>query len=497
MSARLLVLVAALCAAAAALASRPPPTHGPALRDFESYYAAGSTWRYGTDPYSRDVWRSERTIPGVDAGHDELLPFVGPPFALPLWDALARLPWSGAAVLWGAVMALGLATLAFASLRLAGGSVDALDGIAVLAFAAGFGPLTSGVALGQAAVVSCAAIALTPLLLRFPRPFPAAGAALVAALQPNLAIVLAARAGSRRTWIAFALAATFALGGSAIALANLGGLPHYLAVLRDHAGSERFIAIQVTLGAVARALGAPAPLAGTLALAAAALTVVLVALQCASKRYAPDARLALACAALPLAWPFAHEHDLTIAFLPCLLATRRALGTTWVLAAFASLAVAVDWLGLAQRGNGSTETALLTLAAALALAVLARGPLRPYHALPLLAAGAVVLVAAATRAHALPTWPDALPARFELTHQVPAPEVWRAEQLASGIGALDPVWGWLRLLSLAGCALVWAAAGVTLREPRATEPASPRRSGPSSTPLPPPAAAYPSWPETS
>ncbi len=492
MRARALVLAAGLVTVALAFALRPPPTQGPMLRDFESYYAAGATWRYHGDPYSRDVWRTEKDVPGVDAARDELLPFVGPPFALPLWDALARLPWGTATAVWSTVMGLALAVIAFGSLRVAGGRIDAFDAAAVLLLAAGFGPLTSGVALGQAAVVACAAIVATPLLLAVRRAPAAAAAALVAALQPNLAIVLAARAANRRSAIALTSAAALALGGSALALSENGGLAHYLAVLRDHAASERYIAIQITVGAVARALGAAAPAAAALALAAALTALALFALQLISRRYAPDARLALACAALPLAWPFAHEHDLTIAFLPCVVAVRRASGALWVAAALATLAVATDWLGLAQRPTGGTETVLLELAAALGLAVLARPPLRAYHAAPVLGCAAVALAARLASAHALPTWPDALPAGFGVAPTVPAPVAWHLEQLASGIGALDPAWAWLRLCSLAGCALLWLAASAAFREPRVTERVRRPRSGPSSTRHQPGAAAYPS-----
>ena len=55
------------------------------MRDFESYWAAGSAWSAGDDPYSRQIWRAERLVPGVNANREELLPFVGPPFGLPLW----------------------------------------------------------------------------------------------------------------------------------------------------------------------------------------------------------------------------------------------------------------------------------------------------------------------------------------------------------------------------------------------------------------------------
>lgn len=441
---------------------RPAPTQGPALRDFESYYAAGVTWYYRGDPYGREVWRTERTIPGVVAARDELLPFVGPPFGLPLWSALGALPWPAAILVWEAVLVLALAAIAFAPLRLAGGPLNLLDVPAVLAIVAGFGPLTSGIALGQVAVVSCAAITVFPLLLLQRYGLAAAATVLAAALQPNLAIVLAARLGERRAWIALAFAATVAAGGSLIAVGGFAGLTRYLATLRAHAAAERFLAIQTTTGAVARALGASAHVAGLTAAGLAFITVAAVVLQCASRRYGPNERLALACAAAPLALPFAHEHDFAIVFLPAVLTLRRARGRAWVVAAIALLGAGVDWLGLAQRPDGATESALLTFAAACGAAALARERLRPYHFLPVLVALAALGVGILAGQHRLPTWPDGLGSDFHVPLAASAPELWHLEQLRSGIGALDPFWGTLRLLSLGASALIWATASVVL-----------------------------------
>jgi len=461
--ARPLALAAALVAVLAAFfVFRPAPTPGPALRDFESYYAAGVTWYYRGDPYGREVWRTERTIPGVVAARDELLPFVGPPFGLPLWSALGALPWPVATVVWDAILALALGAIAFAPLRLAGGPLDAQSALAVLAVVAGFGPLTSGIALGQVAVVSCAAIAIFPLLLIPRYGLAAAAAVLAAALQPNLAIVLAARLGERRAWIACAFAATVAAGGSLIAVGGFAGFARYLATLRAHAAAERFLAIQTTPGAVARALGASAHVAGLVAAGLAFATLAGIALQCASRRYGPNERIALACAAAPLALPFAHEHDFAIVFFPAILTLRRARGRAWLVAALALLDAGVDWLGLAQRPEGVTESVLLTFAAACGVAALAPDRLRPYHFVPVLVAVAACGVGILAGAHRLPTWPDALGNDFHVPFAASAPEVWHLEQLRSGIGALDPVWGTLRLLSLAACALIWATASVVL-----------------------------------
>jgi hypothetical protein len=484
------VLVVALAAIAVAFfVVRPKPTPGPALRDFESYYAAGATWRYHGDAYGRDVWRVEKNVPGVVAARDELLPFVGPPYGLPLWELLARAPFERAALVWMTVMLVSLGGLAFASLRAAKGTIDAIDILALLAFCAGFGPLTSGVALGQAAVPACAAIALFPSLLRPRLLLTAILAALVAGLQPNLAIVLVARLAGRRAWLALAGAVSIAAFASILVLSEGPGIGRYFAVLRDHAGAERFIAIQTTFAAVARALGAQPAAAGALALAITATVIAVLAVQFWSRRYTPNARLALACAAWPLALPFAHEHDFTLAFFPAVLVIRKARGAAWVVAALAALAIGVDWLGLAQRPSGAAETTCVALGAALGLVALARGPLRSWHCIPAFATLVIPLVASVAASHPLPTWPDALPLTFHIPPTVPAAVVWRAEQLRSGIGALDPVWGGLRLASLGGCALLWIVASrvlasdAMLLEPRSEASSTLRRR---------PAAAYPS-----
>ena len=389
---RICLGLALVALAVAFFVVRPKPTPGPALRDFESYYAAGVTWHYHGDPYGRDVWRTERTIPGVVATRDELLPFVGPPFGLPLWEAVARLPWSGAAVVWQIVLAVSLAILTFGTLRLARGRIDACDAPAALAFAAGFGPLTSGIALGQVAVPRVRRDRSRPVRSRArascsPRPRRPSPP------RSNPISQSCSRRASRgrRSYIAFAFAAAIAAGGSLAALGGPGGLAAYATVLRAHAAAERFIAIQTAPAAVLRALGASAHLAGTIALTLAVVTICGIALQCASRRYGANERLALACAAAPLALPFAHEHDFTIAFFPALLIVRRARGTAWVLAAFAALAVAADWLGLAQRPTGIAESAFLSLDAGLALVVLARGAIRPYHFIPLATAAAIAI----------------------------------------------------------------------------------------------------------
>jgi hypothetical protein len=480
---RAILLTAPAVLALAFFAVAPKSTGGPPLRDFEAYYSAGATARYDGDPYSREVWRVEKEIPGILATRDELLPFVGPPFGLPLWSALGTLSWPNAVLVWECVMGLSVATLAIGALALAGGRITFEDAVAVLVLIAGFGPLTSGVALGQSAILSCAGIAATLLFLRHGSLLGAIAGALLAALQPNLSFALAARLGDRRSFLALGGAAVLVLLASALEMGD-GGLGRYFATLAGQAAAERFIAIQTTPGAVARALGASPALAGMLAIGIAVVAGALVVLQCASRRYDPIARVAVASAALPLVLPFAHEHDFAVAFLPAVLCLRSTTGARWLVTAFATLAVGVDWLGLAQRPTGIAATALLTLGAALALPVLAREPLRAFHFAPAAAAGVVAAAGSWAAAHPLPTWPQALPLDFHVPATLGAAATWHLEQVASGIATLDPASGALRLASLLGCAGLWAVASFALaeRDFEATARTSPQPSRPASEP---------------
>ncbi|MDQ2907840.1 MAG: DUF2029 domain-containing protein [Candidatus Eremiobacteraeota bacterium] len=487
-----LLALAGVIVVAAFFVVRPASTPGPALRDFEAYYAAGAAWHYEGDPYGRDVWRAEKDIPGVIATRDEVLPFVGPPFGLPLWSALSRLPWNVAVDVWQGALACSFAAIALGSLRLSGRTRDAPDALAVLVVAAGFGPLTSGLALGQVAIVSTAAIVIAALVLAGrddDRAFGLAGmavggdspraggrttgsglvAALVAGLQPTLAVVLIALLGRSRAWIALAGAAVFALAGSALALETSGlglgprsAFTRYPATLRAHGAAERFIAIQTTPGAIARALGASAQNAGFIAAGCALVVVAGIAVLWAGGRYTAISRLALACAALPLALPFAHEHDYVIVFLPAIVTIRRARGSLWVIAAIGTLLAGTDWLGLAQRPEGAAQTMLLTLAAGLGLVTLTRGPLRIEYVVPPLLAFVVLAASFLAAGHRLPIWPDALPANFHVPATMKIAEVWHLEEVRSGIARLDPTWGFLRLASLAGCVLLLIAACLAL-----------------------------------
>jgi hypothetical protein len=450
---------------AAALWLRPVATPGPALRDFEAYYAAGAAWNAGDDPYSRQIWRGERTIPGVTASRDELLPFVGPPFSLPLWGAFARLDYAQAALLWSTLLALSFALLSAGTLRLVAPQAGASAYLAALALGAGFGPLTSGLALGQVAVFACAAAVAAQVALARSNALAAATAALGAALQPNLGISLVARLPTRRAAIALALAGAVAVGCSAAALGGLDGLWHYVEGLRDHARAETGIAIQTTVAAVASAFGASSVAAQAIATATALLAAGALLALFATRRYGGLERFALTSATLPIVLPFAHEHDFTLAFFPALVCALRCSGGTWIAAACTTLFVAVDWLGLAQRPSGLPQSLCLATTAAFALAALGPRELGLRRLWPLAVVPLVALAGAFAAMHPLPIWPDALPHGFHADKTLSVAAVWRLEQIATGLGKPDAVWGALRACSLLGCVGLAAAAARGLRTP--------------------------------
>jgi hypothetical protein len=462
-SARIALAVSALLVAAALLFLRPLATPGPALRDFEAYYAAGATWQAGGDPYTPEIWKVERDVPGVVATRDELLPFVGPPFTLPFWALLAGLGFAHASVVWTIVLAAAALTLVLATLRIAG-ALDPVSIVAACLFATAFGPLTSALALGQVALVACAGVVLAAIALHARRVLAAIGATILAATQPNIALALTERLFDWRTWLSLGVGGGLALAGS-IAAIGLAPFGRYLQLLEAHAHAERSLVIQLTVPGVAFGLGAPAGAAEIIGDVVAVVLIAITAFAIRDSDYSATDRVAIACATLPLVVPFVHEHDLTIALFPAILVLRRADRCWWPLAAAASVAIAVDWLGLAQRPSGIAQSAALAVAAALAATVLSRGRRGLGVVAPFAVALAVLCAGYAATRHPVPVWPDALAKNFHVAAHGDAPSVWHAEQVAAGLAAPNLTAALLRSASIAGCAGLWAVALIALRRP--------------------------------
>jgi hypothetical protein len=445
-----LLTLAVLMVLAALFFARPRATAGPPMRDFEAYYAAGTAFRHGRDPYGENIWNNERVLTGVNPQRHELLPFVGPPATLPFWSEISHVPFSAANTVWRVFLIVSLAALVLAALRLAGISLSATSFLAAAVFALGFGPVTSCIALGQ---VALPAYAFTMLALIWP------AFTIFAWIQPNVAFALASQAATRKGAIVFVAggalfaAACFIVGG-------VDGVKHYVGVLQAHAHAEQFSAIQVTPAAIAYGLGAPTLTATAIGICAAitALTLWIVLMRTVRDGVA---RFCGTCALLPLGMQFFHEHDLVVAFLPALYFATRCNVRTWSMVAVGTLLCATDWLGLAQRPDGAVQTLLLVGAAALALFVLRRDvELRSLLApMPVLAL--IIIAAFYAQAHPAPIWPDAMHTVPPLTGDTAS--IWHAEQAATGLLARNGFWALLRCASLTGSAMLVYASLVSSR----------------------------------
>lgn len=442
---------------------RPAPTQGPFARDFEAYYAAGAVWNAGGDPWSRTVWDVERQVGGVDPARDELLPYVGPAAALPLFGALAWLPHPLAVRVWTALLALATFALVLAVLALdalvPAGLRRAAVIVAGLAFVIASGPGTSALALGQVAVLSAAGVAWALWALERRATVPATLAMLVAAVQPNLAPALIARLRDRTAVVcaalavvAFALLTIWAGGGAS-------GLSAYAARLIQHAHAEQFVTIQYTPAAIAAAFGMADRVALAIGYGCAIAAVVLTIVATVRFALTPRDGTLLAIAALPLALPFFHEHDFVLVLIPLLTLALSARGAARVWTGIATAMIAVDWLGIAQRPAAAAQIVALAAVVVCAFAVLGRGDrttradLAPIVTLIALFALTIPLA----RAFPAPVWPDALPANYHAAASADASAVWAGEQHAAGLDARVPAWGALRAIPLAGCIVLGAA----------------------------------------
>jgi hypothetical protein len=461
MRARLLAF-GTLAALVALLFARPHATPGPPMRDFEAYYAGGIVWNAGGDPYSQAIWDAEKQLPGVDARRYEALPFVDPPATLPLFGLLARMPFAASNLVWRSLLFACLALIAVLALFLMGRRITLPSLIAIAVTAAGFGPLTSALALGQLALPAALVTALALFM-------PAAG--FFAWIQPNIAVAQCAQAFSRRGAIPFAanltlfgIACTFVLGTR--------GIARYVAVLNYHRLAEQFSAIQVTPAAIAYGFGA-APSTANAAGVAVALAAASVWLVILLRLDDAIARFCATCALLPLMMPFFHEHSLLIVFFPAVVYALRADSRVQPLAMLGALLVATDWLGLAQRPDGTLQTLLLVAGCGCGILALHDRPRPRMLLVPLALLAAIGVASIFAHAHPSPVWPDAMGALPPNIARMDIASAWHAQQDAAGLLQQNPVWAALRMLSLLGCALTVSAIALSSRYPARSEVSSP------------------------
>jgi len=450
-SRRWLLGVACAAIVLAVAAARPVRTPGPLARDFEAYWSAGVASDAGADPYGREIWNAERRVPGVDAGRDELLPFVSPPATLLAWRIAARRPYDTAARAWWAILAISLLALAAIALRGSQVPVTPASCAASTLLAIAFAPISSDLALGQAALP--AFLGACALIVLADRSLPAAFAcACLAFAQPNAALGLLSQLGRNRATLAM-LAGVLVTYAAGVVAAGWAWPAAYARTLASHGGAERFIAIQFTPASIAYGFGA-SPLAAIVIGGAAAAAAIAAALAIASRVRDRFARFAALSALAPFVAGFVHEHDLVVAYAAAVWCAVHSNGRARTLALAGTLLTAVDWLGLAQRPSGVAQSLLLAIGAFAAFVALGeRDELRRGARAGVAVATLFAVAAFVAVGHPMPVWPDAL-GGFHAEPGVSVAAVWLAEQRANGLLAAVPAWSLLRSLPLVGCALL-------------------------------------------
>jgi hypothetical protein len=442
---------------------RPYSVPGPMMRDFEAYYAAGATWAAGGDPYSTQIWNVEKTIPGVDAGRLEVLPFLGPPISLPLWAFFARFPFDVATKLWGVLLALAVIVIFAGSFALAGRRMRWSDAPIVVALAAAFSPLSNGFSLGQTAPVATAAMIAALWLLRSGRwPWSGIGSFAALFLKPNVSLALVGMLRSRSGFLSVATASIAFAAGNILLGGGPAGIIRYLQALHAHTLAERWSFIQMTAGSIAFGFGLSGPAAATCGMLVAAAAVGTLGVVVYRTRARELEATALACTAIPFVSPFLHVHDLIILFLPAMLCIHRARGRAWAAGAIGTVLIATDWVAMTQGKIGATYDFLVALVIAIEIIALSPAVRAPLRFMPLVVALLIVPMWFLAPTKGIALWPDGLPHSFTVALNQPIAAVWASEQVAAGLERVDPFGAFARLFSLGGCALVWGALAVTL-----------------------------------
>ncbi len=398
-------------------------------------------------------------LPAFQASRFELLPFVGPPSSLLLWAAFGAMTYADAAVVWSGVMVTSAALLMIIPARLALRRIGRADAVSLLLLALSYGPLVTGISVGQAALPAVAAVGVAILCAARRQWLPMAAATIAAGiLKPNDALVIAATARE--------LAASLALASSAIisGLASLSvahgihGVTAYLEVLLNQWTSERLYAYQFTPASIAYGFGMASHAAATLGtiVSVAAMGVIVAAIRFTRASLVDGA--AIACALFPFVLPFEHEPDMVIALLPALLVVFRASGWTWGIGAVGAVLLCANPFALTQGWPGLVFVITMAGVASLQLAALApiackRARFVPLFVVPMLMLG-IGLFAPSNH---LPLWPATLPAHVTVAPGASAAAVWRDELIASQLEKRLPWVSLLRTLTLCGCACVGAA----------------------------------------
>ncbi len=430
------------------------------LKDFNAFYCAGAALDEHANPYLNEPLGSCESAPkplGLYAPPPHLVyPAPLPGYALAVFGALARLPYGAAAVLWILVLCAAGWVAVRATHALAGGS------LAPVAAAYALGTGYAALCLGQVAALAVGGIALAAVAARRERPWLAAAALSVAAIEPHVALPagLSLFAFSPRARVPLALAAVALCALSVGSLGIARNVQYFREVLPAHVYAEQLNDKQFSLTYVLRRLGADAPAARALGEASYVLMLALGLRQ--ARRLARASGDAAYLAAIPPLFavaggPFVHIFQIGAA-LPAGFLLRAGAARGRATLGVAIVLLAVPWVQFANVGT------IFALMVPLAAGVCCFGLVSPSPwRIGLVAGGAIALLAAL---ESLLTAAPPLPAAAFAAHWQPqalAEESWALYMATygsfdEGLYTLAKLPTWLGLAAL-------IAAAFTLRPP--------------------------------
>ncbi len=322
-------------------------------RDFSAFYCGGDAVARGVDPYratSIDVCEWTRPVAGffsVPAGL--ALPAPLPPYDLAAFGLLSRFPYEIATIVFLVGIVLALIVTVEAMRRLTGLTRTVLW--LVLAPMDGF----DAVFLGEIAPFAVAALAVGMVLLRDGRPRCAAMLVALSLCEPHVGIAsaLALFVCVPATRVLLAVSALFLYAVSIVSVGAQTTLEYVSDVLPAHAFSEVWSTRQLSLTSLLHAFGVADGTAlafGTASYAVMLLAGIAVARRLSSRDASDPMIVALPAAFVLLGGIFIHAIQMPAALPAALVAYSRTSGRHRSIIAWATIGLAVPWLGFLPFG---------------------------------------------------------------------------------------------------------------------------------------------------
>lgn len=330
-------------------------TDGQFPADLGAYYCGGQAILKGADPYRlQPLLACEQALAGPH--QIDVTPAAAPGYALAPFAALASLPLQFAAPLF-----------AFTILAAATVTAFAVSCMAPIPFAAAFAIVIFGVTcdsllLGQPVPVAIAALTVAALQLRLGRPRLAASAAVLAMIQPQIAlpVLVTMFVFLPRTRIVL-LTSGVALALLTIALLGFSRTLEYFSALNIHVRAETPYVYQYSLTAFLHHLGVPPDLAlsiGKLSyVAGIALSLLIVGIR-RERAVESGALVFLPTVFAVTGGSYVHSQQIAVALIAAIVLLRPSNFAI----SLAIAALALPWVTHFSEGaNGLTQLLRLPL----------------------------------------------------------------------------------------------------------------------------------------